>query len=101
MGYGFYAICIVQNYLNVLSRGTASRLQGVHHIKPLGTPHNGSDNKNNMICVCPNCHIQLDLGAISLNRELLNIISHDINDDNLNYYQTRIFGVNLNNRLPI
>lgn len=35
----------------------------VHHIKPLGSPHNGPDKIENMICVCPNDHVLLDLGS--------------------------------------
>jgi hypothetical protein len=31
-----------------------------HHIRPLGYPHNGEDVRENVICVCPNCHVLLD-----------------------------------------
>ncbi len=37
-----------------------------HHIKPLGSPHNGPDIRTNIICVCPNHHVLLDYGAIRL-----------------------------------
>lgn len=53
----------------------------VHHIIPLGKPHNGKDSLDNMICVCPNCHVQLDLKSISLKKDLLLVSFHDINDD--------------------
>ena len=39
-----------------------------HHIKPLGKPHNGPDVRPNIICVCPNHHVLLDYGAISLTK---------------------------------
>ncbi len=38
----------------------------VHHIKPLGAPHNGPDVCGNILCVCPNDHVLLDYGAIKL-----------------------------------
>ncbi|MFJ9814405.1 YDG/SRA domain-containing protein [Streptomyces sp. NPDC101151] len=34
------------------------------HIKPLGNPHNGPDVERNILCLCPNCHVRLDIGAI-------------------------------------
>ncbi len=34
----------------------------VHHIKPLGGTHNGSDDESNMIVLCPNHHAMFDLG---------------------------------------
>lgn len=34
------------------------------HIKPLGKPHNGPDVEQNILCVCPNCHVRLDIGAV-------------------------------------
>jgi hypothetical protein len=43
----------------------------VHHIRPLGEPHNGEDILENMICVCPNCHTQLDYLYMPINIELI------------------------------
>ncbi|MET9967380.1 YDG/SRA domain-containing protein [Streptomyces sp. NPDC006356] len=34
------------------------------HIRPLGKPHNGPDVEQNILCVCPNCHVRLDIGAV-------------------------------------
>ena len=34
------------------------------HVKPLGRPHLGSDKLNNLLCLCPNHHTQLDLGGL-------------------------------------
>jgi len=39
-----------------------------HHIKPLGSKHNGPDVEGNIICVCPNCHAQVDFGAIEIDK---------------------------------
>jgi predicted restriction endonuclease len=37
-----------------------------HHVKPLGGEHDGPDQRDNILCVCPNCHVLLDYGAIKL-----------------------------------
>ncbi|MFG2022933.1 YDG/SRA domain-containing protein [Streptomyces sp. NPDC048825] len=34
------------------------------HIKPLGKPHFGPDVEPNVLCLCPNCHVLLDIGAV-------------------------------------
>lgn len=34
------------------------------HIRPLGSPHCGPDVEPNVLCLCPNCHVRLDIGAI-------------------------------------
>ncbi|MFF3498372.1 HNH endonuclease [Streptomyces sp. NPDC003247] len=34
------------------------------HIKPLGSPHKGPDVERNVLCLCPNCHVRLDIGAV-------------------------------------
>jgi 5-methylcytosine-specific restriction protein A len=44
----------------------------VHHIQPLGKPHNGPDIIGNMICVCPNCHKKLDYGFTQIDFENIN-----------------------------
>lgn len=41
-----------------------------HHIRPLGSPHFGPDHPGNIVCVCPNCHVKLDYGAIKINQTL-------------------------------
>ncbi|MET9500966.1 YDG/SRA domain-containing protein [Streptomyces sp. NPDC006622] len=34
------------------------------HIRPLGKPHRGPDVEPNILCLCPNCHVRLDIGAV-------------------------------------
>ncbi|MEU8029752.1 YDG/SRA domain-containing protein [Streptomyces sp. NPDC049099] len=34
------------------------------HIRPLGKSHKGPDVEPNVLCLCPNCHVRLDIGAI-------------------------------------
>lgn len=57
-----------------------------HHIKPLGTPHNGPDIPENILCLCPNCHVMLDYGAINLNKNQL----MEIKDEFIEYHNNTI-----------
>jgi putative restriction endonuclease len=34
------------------------------HIRPLGRPHSGPDTPENVLCLCPNCHVRFDAGAL-------------------------------------
>jgi putative restriction endonuclease len=34
------------------------------HVKPLGKPHLGADQLDNILCLCPNHHTQLDMGGM-------------------------------------
>jgi putative restriction endonuclease len=36
------------------------------HIQPLGRPHNGPDTSDNILCLCPNCHVLFDGWAFSI-----------------------------------
>ncbi|MET9974448.1 HNH endonuclease [Streptomyces microflavus] len=40
------------------------------HIQALGAPHNGPDRIENVLCLCPNCHIRFDRGARVLTDDL-------------------------------
>ncbi|MGW2656749.1 YDG/SRA domain-containing protein [Streptomyces sp. NPDC001478] len=40
------------------------------HIQALGRPHNGPDRTDNVLCLCPNCHVKLDAGAIVIEDDL-------------------------------
>lgn len=74
--------------------GTRINLRGnvfyseVHHIKPLGSPHNGPDIIENMICVCPNHHVMLNFFVIPI--EKLQLSNHEIKNDFLEYHNSRI-----------
>lgn len=39
------------------------------HLKPLAAPHKGPDVERNILCLCPNCHVRLDIGAISIDED--------------------------------
>ncbi|MHC3470491.1 YDG/SRA domain-containing protein [Streptomyces sp. 7R007] len=57
------------------------------HIKPLGKPHEGPDVERNILCLCPNCHVSLDIGAIV------------IEDDWSIVVRTGLFGGNVRRQL--
>ncbi|MBT3157100.1 HNH endonuclease [Streptomyces sp. CHA1] len=40
------------------------------HMQALGRPHNGPDRADNVLCLCPNCHVKLDAGAIVIEDDL-------------------------------
>ncbi|MFE1289124.1 YDG/SRA domain-containing protein [Streptomyces sp. NPDC058751] len=40
------------------------------HIQALGSPHNGPDTTGNVLCLCPNCHVMFDAGAIMIRDDL-------------------------------
>jgi len=45
----------------------------VHHIKPLGRPHEGPDTKKNMLILCPNHHADFDHGVVYIDPDDLEI----------------------------
>jgi len=72
------------------------------HIKPLGRPHNGSDDPGNLLCLCPNHHVMFDkkcftinpdFSLVGINGKLHIHKSHNINKENIlyhfNYSQTQ------------
>lgn len=62
----------------------------VHHIQPVGMLHNGPDLKSNMICVCPNHHVQLDYGFLDLDLDNLKLNKHQISTEFIDYYNKNI-----------
>lgn len=70
-----------------LQIGNNSYYSEVHHIQPLGMPHNGHDILGNMICVCPNCHKKLDYGFTQINFEnIVQLPRHTINRVFIDYH---------------
>lgn len=70
-----------------LRLGNGKPYAEAHHIKPLGSPHNGPDVRSNILCVCPNHHVLLDYGAIKLDSEPL----QNIKSEFIDYHNTHIF----------
>ncbi len=40
------------------------------HIKPVGSPHDGPDLIENLLCLCPNHHLMFDKGVFFVNEDL-------------------------------
>jgi len=57
-----------------------------HHIRPLGSPHDGEDARRNLVCVCPNCHVLLDFAAIPLALSSFKILRHHISSESIAYH---------------
>ncbi|MCP1462544.1 HNH endonuclease [Pseudomonas sp. S3E17] len=67
------------------------RYAEAHHIQPLGAPHNGPDVFENIVCVCPNHHAELDYGARPLEHaNLRSMEGHSINACYIEYHNTHI-----------
>lgn len=60
-----------------------------HHIRPLGSPHNGPDVEGNIICVCPNHHVELDYFARPLDLTLLRtVLGHQIAQNYIDFHNS-------------
>ncbi len=51
---------------NRICLGDGSFYAEAHHVRPLGRPYNGPDTIDNIVCVCPTCHVLLDYRVIRL-----------------------------------
>ncbi len=60
-----------------------------HHIIPLGSPHNGTDNKDNLIVVCPTCHVKMDYFSIPLSLMDLKVLGHTISEESVEYHNNQ------------
>ena len=69
------------------------------HIRPLGRPHSGPDVPDNLICLCPNCHVLFDAGLIGVGpggeligvegeRRLRSATHHKPSPENFEYHRT-------------
>lgn len=68
------------------------RYAEAHHIKPLGSPHDGPDIMGNLICLCPNHHAMLDYGALRLElSSIRKVAGHEIAFEYLAYHNNTIF----------
>lgn len=68
------------------------------HIIPLGNPHHGKDINENILILCPNCHVRLDFGSIGIDDDFslinlhgfLNVHSkHAISRESLSHHRIR------------
>lgn len=49
----------------------AGRYSESCHVRPLGRPHDGPAVPSNILCLCPNCHVLLDMGGIWIDDDLV------------------------------
>jgi hypothetical protein len=83
--------CQLCDYSMVLPDG--SYYAEAHHIRPLGNPHNGPDVVENILCLCPNHHAELDYGVYRIEpTDLTMITGHVIGADYINYHNANIYG---------
>ena len=60
-----------------------------HHIRPL--KDRGSDDLGNLLCVCPNCHVELDYRAKPIHLSALRILAdHHLLDANVDYHNGEV-----------
>jgi hypothetical protein len=82
--------CQICGHAITMPDGT--RYAEAHHIQPLGGEHNGPDIRENIICVCPNHHVELDYGIREIRVEdLLSVPAHEIAKRYIDYHNEKIF----------
>ena len=65
-----------------------------HHIRPLGGKHKGPDKPSNILCVCPNHHVQMDYRMIKITmRNLRRVPGHLIDGDHIAYHNDLVAGM--------
>lgn len=62
-----------------------------HHIQPLGAEHKGLDVLGNILCLCPNHHVELDYCAILIDVERLrHVPGHVLDPRYIEYHNSRV-----------
>lgn len=78
--------------------GSAGPYAEAAHIRPLGSPHNGPDTPDNILCLCPNHHVLFDYGGVAIDDDFTLIgqdgrlmvdFRHRINREHLRYHRER------------
>jgi HNH endonuclease len=68
-----------------------SRYAEAHHIRPLGTPHDGPDIEGNILVLCPNHHSMCDYAAMKLDLDQLRThAGHAISEEFINYHNSLV-----------
>ena len=52
-----------------------------HHLKPLGSPHEGPDDKANILILCPNHHVEFNYGSMAIDPKTLKLTHIDCGDE--------------------
>lgn len=68
-----------------------SRYAEAHHVRPLGRPHDGPDVSENIMCLCPNHHVEMDYGVLMLDlAQLRQVEGHSLHPDFIEYHNNEI-----------
>ncbi len=69
-----------------------ARYAEAHHVRPLGSPHDGPDARENMVVLCPNHHAMCDYGVIQLSADTLRqIAGHVVDPTFIAYHNDRVY----------
>lgn len=64
-----------------------------HHLQPLGKPHDGYDVEENLIVLCPNCHVKCDWAAVEVPwGQIKERTKHPISKTYVDYHNARYRG---------
>ncbi|WP_123070258.1 HNH endonuclease [Massilia aurea] len=75
-----------------ISLRNGERYAEAHHIQPLGAPHNGPDRFENIVCLCPNHHVEFDYGVCEINlSDLRQAPTHQVDPEYVRYHNQRIW----------
>jgi putative restriction endonuclease len=87
---------VCQTCATRIERPGGAYAQGAY-IRPLGRPHNGPDTADNILCLCPNCHVLFDGWAFAIEDDgtligalsgcLFEVETHIINRQHLRYHR--------------
>jgi predicted restriction endonuclease len=89
----------------VVDIGGAAYSEGAH-VRPLGKTHGGPDRSDNVLCLCPECHVLLDYGAVFITpgmevfdrrhgavvAPLRTHLDHELDPAHLTYHREKIAG---------
>jgi hypothetical protein len=82
---------ICQRCKNTLTLPDGTRYAEVHHIQPLGGNHDGPDTWLNMLCVCPSCHVLLDMATFDIRiGDLRKVDGHTIGQVYIEYHNNTL-----------
>ena len=79
---------------NAINLPDGSQYAEAHHIRPLGEPHNGPDVDGNILCLCPNHHVEMDYGIRQLViADIRTVKGHAIDPAHVDYHNKIVVGV--------
>jgi hypothetical protein len=82
-------VCQVCSHTIILADG--SRYAEGHHVKPLGSGHDGPDIQTNIMCVCPNCHVTLNYCITAIDVSSLRYVpGHTIAVEFIEHHNARV-----------